>query len=115
MPATAGDDEGAVFAGMSLERVMRFAAAVMDERIRIADEARRSRARRTVTDGEGKLLVFGEAVDERFRAHGIDPDSVSWDARPRWCSMRSQASGPSCAQLMRMQSMPAMTRSRGYG
>jgi Protein of unknown function (DUF3071) len=69
--------------GMSLDRVMRFAAAVMDERIRIADEARRSRARRTVTDGEGKLLVFGEAVDERFRAHGIDPDSVSWDARRR--------------------------------
>jgi len=69
--------------GMSLERVMRFAAAVMDERIRIADEARRARARRTVADGEGKLLVFGEAVDERFRAHGIDPDSVSWDARRR--------------------------------
>jgi hypothetical protein len=69
--------------GMSLERVMRFAAAVMDERTRIADEARRARARRTVADGEGKLLVFGEAVDERFRAHGIDPESVTWDARRR--------------------------------
>lgn len=69
--------------GMSLERVMRFAAAVIDERIRIADEARRARARRTGTDGDGKLLVFGEAVDERFRAHGIDPESVTWDARRR--------------------------------
>lgn len=68
---------------MSLDRVMRFAAAVMDERTRIAGEARRARARRTGADGEGKLLVFGEAVDERFRAHGIDPDSVTWDARRR--------------------------------
>ncbi|MDT4916108.1 MAG: hypothetical protein QOH89_808 [Pseudonocardiales bacterium] len=69
--------------GMPLERVMRFAAAVIDERIRIADEARRARARRTGTDGEGKLLQFGEAVDERFRAHGIDSDTVTWDARRR--------------------------------
>ena len=68
---------------MPLDRVMRFAAAVIDERTRIADEARRARARRTGTDGEGKLLVFGEAVDERFRAHGIEPESVTWDARRR--------------------------------
>jgi len=69
--------------GMSLDRVMRFAAAVMDERTRIAGEARRARARRTGADGEGKLLLFGEAVDERFRAHGIDPESATWDARRR--------------------------------
>jgi hypothetical protein len=69
--------------GMSLDRVMRFAAAVMDERTRIAGEARRARARRSGAEGEGKLLLFGEAVDERFRAHGIDPESVTWDARRR--------------------------------
>jgi hypothetical protein len=69
--------------GMPLERVMRFAAAVLDERIRIAEEARRARARRSGTDSEGKLVQFGEAVDERFRAHGINPDTVSWDARRR--------------------------------
>ena len=68
---------------MSLDRVMRFAAAVMDERTRIAGEARRARARRAGADGEGKLLLFGEAVDDRFRAHGIDPESVTWDARRR--------------------------------
>ncbi len=68
---------------MPLERVMRFAGAVMDERIRIADEARRARARRGTEGGDSKLVFFGEAVDERFRAHGIDPESVSWDARRR--------------------------------
>jgi Protein of unknown function (DUF3071) len=81
----AGEQPEAIAAefGMPLDRVMRFAAAVIDERIRIADEARRARARRTSSDGDGKLLVFGEAVDERFRAHGIDPETVSWDARRR--------------------------------
>jgi hypothetical protein len=69
--------------GMSLERVMRFAGAVLDERIRIADEARRARARRGTDTGDSKLVIFGEAVDERFRAHGIDTDAVSWDSRRR--------------------------------
>jgi hypothetical protein len=81
----AGDSPEIIAAefGMPLDRVMRFAAAVIDERTRIAGEARRARARRTGADGEGKLLVFGEAVDERFRAHGIEPESVTWDARRR--------------------------------
>jgi hypothetical protein len=69
--------------GMPLERVMRFAGAVLDERIRIADEARRARARRGIEGGESKPVVFGEAVDERFRAHGIAADTVSWDSRRR--------------------------------
>jgi hypothetical protein len=70
--------------GMSLDRVMRFAAAAVDERLRIKGEARRARARRSGPDGsEGRFVQFGEAVDERFWAHGIDADSVSWDARRR--------------------------------
>lgn len=66
--------------GMKLERVLRFAGPVLDERARIADEARRARARRSA---EGQLVVFGEAVEERFAAHGIDPSTVRWDARRR--------------------------------
>ncbi len=66
---------------MTLERVLRFAGPVLDERSRIADEARRARARRSTT--EGQSVVFGEAVNERFAAHGIDPAAVRWDARRR--------------------------------
>jgi hypothetical protein len=71
--------------GMSLERVMRFAAPVVDERLRIADEARRARARRSggPEGSEGKLVQFGETVDARFRAHGIEADSVTWNSRRR--------------------------------
>ncbi len=62
-----------------VDRILRFAAAVVEERERIAAEARRGRARRTTT--EGQVVVFGEAVDERFAAHGISPADVEWDAR----------------------------------
>jgi Protein of unknown function (DUF3071) len=54
---------------------------VIEERSRIAHEARRAKARRSTT--EGQTVVFGEAVDDRFNAHGIDPGAVRWDAYRR--------------------------------
>jgi hypothetical protein len=85
--------------GLSLERVMRFAGPVLDERARIADEARRARARRGTDSGDSRLVLFGEAVDERFRAHGIEADSVRWDARRRddgeWLVIASWLGGES--------------------
>lgn len=67
--------------GVSLDRVLRFAAPVIEERARITDEARRARARRSTTDGQ--VVVFGEAVDGRFTAHGIVPTEVTWASRRR--------------------------------
>ena len=67
--------------GVSIDRVLLFAGPVMDERSRMADEARRARARRSTPDGQ--LVNFGEAVDERFGAHGIDPAAVRWDSHRR--------------------------------
>jgi hypothetical protein len=66
---------------MTLERVLRFAGPVLAERTRISDEARRAKARRSTT--EGQVVVFGDAVEERFAAHGIDASAVSWDAYRR--------------------------------
>ncbi|HZZ96375.1 MAG TPA: septation protein SepH [Jatrophihabitantaceae bacterium] len=67
--------------GAGLDWVLRFAGPVLAERVRMADEARRSKARRSTT--EGQTVVFGEAVDSRFGAHGIEPGTVRWDARRR--------------------------------
>ena len=64
--------------GMNIDRVLRFASAVVQERARITGEARNGRARRNSPDGE--FVVFGEHVDARFTAHGIEPTSVTWDA-----------------------------------
>ena len=60
-----------------MDKIMRFAYAVLEERSRVADEARRARARR---DGDGNLVPFGETVDGRFAAHAIEPQSVEWDS-----------------------------------
>ncbi|MEO6886469.1 MAG: septation protein SepH, partial [Jatrophihabitantaceae bacterium] len=75
-PQTLAEDNA-----MSLEKVLRFAGPVLEERARIADEARRARARRSTT--EGQTVIFGEAVDARFAAHGLDPAAVRWDSRRR--------------------------------
>ena len=77
-------EEVAESCGVDVARIMRFAAPVLEERARITDEARRARARRSKGDaGEGALVVFGEAVDDRFAAHGIDATTVDWTARRR--------------------------------
>jgi hypothetical protein len=64
--------------GIPVERVLRFAYSVLQERARVSSEARRGRARRNGSDGN--LVPFGEAVDERFAAHGILATAVGWDA-----------------------------------
>jgi hypothetical protein len=67
-------------AGIPLERVMRFAYPVLQERVRVTDEARRARARR---GGDGLLVPFGELLDSRLARHGVDPATVRWDAYRR--------------------------------
>jgi hypothetical protein len=71
--------------GSGLDWVLRFAAPVLDERARVAGEARRAKARRRSVDAidEGQVVVFGEAVDERFAGYGIEPGEVRWDAYRR--------------------------------
>lgn len=63
-----------------LEKVLRFAEPVLAERVRIADEARRCRAR---LNGEGQFVDFGETVDARFTTYGIDSTLVRWDSHRR--------------------------------
>jgi hypothetical protein len=62
-------------AGAPLERVMRFAYPVLQEREQVTIEARRTRIRRSI--GSAQL---GEQVDERLARQGIDPESADWDA-----------------------------------
>ena len=78
--AGASAQEVADEAGIPLDRVMRFAFPVVQERIRVVDEARRARAR---SSHEGQLTDFGSLVDGRFSEHGVDPAEVSWDAYRR--------------------------------
>jgi len=70
-PQTLADE-----AKVPLERIMRFAYPVLQERLRVTDEARRGRCRRP----DGQLVPFGDLIDDRMSIHGVDPSTVKWDA-----------------------------------
>ena len=78
MRVRAGEDPKtlATDAGIPLEKVMRFAYPVLAERLRVVDEARRSRARST----DGQTVGFGDLFDARVAALGSEPQNVAWDS-----------------------------------
>lgn len=65
-------------AGVSLDRIMRFAGPVLDERQHVAARARRAALRRPGADGPAPLLE--DSVLRRVADQGHDPDDVVWDA-----------------------------------
>lgn len=71
-------EEVAAAANAPLQRVMRFAYPVLQEREQVTVEARRTRIRRS--DG---ALQLGEQVDDRLTRQGIDPETADWDAYRR--------------------------------
>lgn len=71
-----GTDEVAASAGMSVERIMRFASPVLAEREHVATQARRSVLRRPGADP----MTLADAVADRLHGRGVAPSSLVWDA-----------------------------------
>jgi hypothetical protein len=71
-----GTDEVAASAGMSVERIMRFASPVLAEREHVATQAQRSVLRRPGADP----LTLADAVADRLHGRGVPPASLTWDA-----------------------------------
>jgi hypothetical protein len=73
----AGDspEEVARVANVPLEKVLRFAGPVLQERAAIAQLARRTRLR-TAENGAS----LGDVADERLGTHNVDPQAVAWDS-----------------------------------
>lgn len=65
---------------MPVERVLRFAGPVLQERALVVQRARATRCR-PIGDGEAPLLE--QVVDGQLIRQGIDPDSATWDAGRR--------------------------------
>jgi hypothetical protein len=63
--------------GTSVERIMRFAHPVLQERERVADQARNARVRLSEGTPSVPLEQF---MSERLRLLGADLDAVRWDA-----------------------------------
>jgi hypothetical protein len=68
-------EEVARRANVPMEKVLRFAGPVLQERAAVAQMARHTRLR---TSEDGSAL--GAVVDARLSGHGVDVDSVVWDA-----------------------------------
>ncbi|WP_344127278.1 septation protein SepH, partial [Luedemannella flava] len=73
-------DEVARVAGVPVDRVLRYAGPVLQERAMLAQHARRTRMK--VGDTVGKITL-AEVVDARLGQHGVDLEKISWDAYRR--------------------------------
>ncbi|WP_432832226.1 septation protein SepH [Dactylosporangium sp. CA-092794] len=92
-------EEVARVAGVPVDRVLRYAGPVLQERAMLAQHARRTRLK---TSEKGSSLA--EVVDTRLGQHGIDTEKISWDAYRRedgtWRITATWPSGKATAQAV---------------
>ncbi|MGK5680430.1 septation protein SepH [Actinoplanes sp. URMC 104] len=92
-------EEVARIAGVPVDRVLRYAGPVLQERAMLAQHARRTRLK---TSDSGAPLA--EVVDSRLAQHGIDTEKISWDAFRRedgtWRIVATWPSGKATAQAI---------------
>src|SRR3954453_14107009 len=92
-------DDVARIAGVPVDRVLRYAGPVLQERAMLAQHARRTKLK---TSDKGASLA--EVVDGRLAQHGIDTEKISWDAFRRddgtWRIVATWPSGKATAQAL---------------
>jgi hypothetical protein len=92
-------DDVARVAGVPVDRVLRYAGPVLQERAMLAQHARRTRLRNS---DKGSSLA--EVVDGRLAQHGVDAEKISWDAYRRddgaWRIVATWPSGKAIAQAI---------------
>ncbi|MEV0394493.1 septation protein SepH [Polymorphospora rubra] len=92
-------DDVARIAGVPVDRVLRYAGPVLQERAMLAQHARRTRLKNS-----DKNAPLAEVVDSRLAQHGIDTEKISWDAYRRddgtWRIVATWPSGKATAQAI---------------
>src|SRR3954452_24441413 len=92
-------EDVARIAGVPVDRVLRYAGPVLQERAMLAQHARRTRLK---TSDSGAPLA--EVVDSRLAQHGIEAEKISWDAYRRedgtWRIVATWPSGKASAQAI---------------
>jgi Protein of unknown function (DUF3071) len=92
-------DDVARVAGVPVDRVLRYAGPVLQERAMLAQHARRTKLR-----GAERNATLAEVVDARLSQHGIDAEKISWDAYRRddgtWRVVAVWPSGKATAQAI---------------
>jgi hypothetical protein len=94
-------DDVARVAGVPVDRVLRYAGPVLQERAMLAQHARRTKLR---TADRGTSGSLAEVVDARLAQHGVDAEKISWDAYRRedgtWRIVAAWPSGKATAQAI---------------
>jgi hypothetical protein len=92
-------EDVARIAGVPVDRVLRYAGPVLQERAMLAQQARRTRIK-----ASDKNTPLAEVVGKRLAQHGIDSDKISWDAYRRddgtWRIVATWPSGKATAQAV---------------
>lgn len=92
-------EDVARIAGVPVDRVLRYAGPVLQERAMLAQHARRTRLK-----GAEKPTPLAEVVNGRLAQHGIDTEKISWDAYRRddgtWRIIATWPSGKATAQAI---------------
>ena len=92
-------DEVARIAGVPVDRVLRYAGPVLQERAMLAQHARRTKLK-----GQDKNATLAQVVDARLAQHGVDAEKISWDAYRRedgtWRIVATWPSGKATATAM---------------
>ena len=93
-------EDVARIAGVPVDRVLRYAGPVLQERAMLAQHARRTRLK----DVRQAARPLAEVVDGRLGQHGIDTEKISWDAYRRedgtWRIIATWPSGKATAQAV---------------
>jgi hypothetical protein len=94
-------DDVARVAGVPVDRVLRYAGPVLQERAMLAQHARRTKLKTAARSTSGSLA---EIVDARLAQHGVDAEKISWDAYRRedgtWRIVATWPSGKATAQAV---------------
>ncbi|MGH3747424.1 MAG: septation protein SepH, partial [Micromonosporaceae bacterium] len=92
-------EEVARVANVPVDRVLRYAGPVLQERAMLAQHGRRTRLR---SSESGESLA--KVIDTRLAEHGVDVEKVSWDAYRRedgtWRVVASWPSGKATAKAV---------------
>src|SRR2546429_4308767 len=97
-PGESAEDVARI-AGVPVDRVLRYAGPVLQERAMLAQHARRTKLKSTE-----KNSTLADVVDSRLGQHGVDAEKIAWDAYRRddgtWRIVATWPSGKATAQAV---------------
>jgi hypothetical protein len=92
-------DEVARLSGVPVDRILRYAGPVLQERAMLAQHARRTKLK-----GQDRNATLAQVVDSRLGQHGVDSEKIAWDAYRRddgtWRIVATWPSGKASAQAV---------------